>query len=128
MVETDIMTRTMRRTSFGNFIGSLIGNRVWKVGGLNGCASVTTVRSRKTWQFLCLCLLPFTALAGPLPAPPQLSAQSYMLLDFNSGQVLAESNPDLRMEPASLTKMMTAYVLSREVDRGTVAWLSLIHI
>ncbi len=60
--------------------------------------------------------------AGPLPAPPQLSAKSYMLVDYHSGRVLAESNADERMEPASLTKMMTAYVVSQEVDRGTVAW------
>lgn len=127
MVETDIITRTMRRTSFGNFIGSLIGNRVWKVGRQSGCAcaGAGVMSSRQALRvrlLLCLCILPLAALAGPLPAPPQLSAQSYMLLDFNSGQVLAESNPDLRMEPASLTKMMTAYVVSREVDRGTVAW------
>lgn len=60
--------------------------------------------------------------AGPLPAPPQLSAESYLLVDFLSGQVLAESNADASMEPASLTKMMTAYVVSQEVDQGTVAW------
>jgi len=61
-------------------------------------------------------------LAGPLPAPPQLSASSFLLLDYHSGQVLAEKEANLRIEPASLTKMMTAYVVSTEVERGTVAW------
>ena len=60
--------------------------------------------------------------AGPLPAPPQLSATSFLLLDHHSGQILAEKNADKRIEPASLTKMMTAYVVSVEVERGTVAW------
>ncbi|MGH8370705.1 MAG: D-alanyl-D-alanine carboxypeptidase, partial [Gammaproteobacteria bacterium] len=49
--------------------------------------------------------------ALPIPAPPQLAARSYVLMDANSGQILAASNPDQRTEPASLTKLMTAYVV-----------------
>jgi serine-type D-Ala-D-Ala carboxypeptidase (penicillin-binding protein 5/6) len=45
-----------------------------------------------------------------LPSPPALTAKSYLLVDFQSRQVLAARNPDERIEPASLTKMMTAYV------------------
>ncbi len=58
--------------------------------------------------------------AAPLPAPPQLSAESYLLIDFTSGAVLAEKNLDQRMEPASLTKMMTAYVVAQEIARGNI--------
>ena len=58
--------------------------------------------------------------AAPLPAPPQLAAKSYLLYDHTSGKVLASKEPDLRIEPASLTKMMTAYVVSEELERGSV--------
>jgi len=52
--------------------------------------------------------------AQTLPAaiePPFLSARSYLLLDFQSGKVLAARTPEARIEPASLTKLMTAYVV-----------------
>jgi len=58
--------------------------------------------------------------AAPLPAAPQLSANSYILFDHNSGKVLASQDPDKRIEPASLTKMMTAYIVSAELKRGSV--------
>lgn len=58
--------------------------------------------------------------AAPLPAPPQLSAKSYLLIDNTSGEVLAEKNPDERIEPASLTKLMTAYLVATEIKQGTV--------
>ena len=60
------------------------------------------------------------ASAAPLPAPPQLAAKSYLLFDHTSGKVLASKEPDLRIEPASLTKMMTAYIVSEELERGSV--------
>ena len=59
-------------------------------------------------------------LAAPLPAPPQLAADSYLLFDYTSGKVLASSEPDKRVEPASLTKLMTAYIVSAELERGSV--------
>ncbi|MFK8082247.1 MAG: D-alanyl-D-alanine carboxypeptidase family protein [Granulosicoccus sp.] len=58
--------------------------------------------------------------AAPLPAAPQLSADSYILYDHTSGAVLASQEPDKRIEPASLTKMMTAYIVSAELKRGSV--------
>ncbi len=42
------------------------------------------------------------------PAAPQIDAKAYVLMDFNSGKVLAEGNPDLRLDPASLTKSCPA--------------------
>lgn len=57
--------------------------------------------------------------AAPLiPAPPEIGAKAYILMDYQSGRVLAESNADLRLEPASLTKIMTAYVVFRELANG----------
>ncbi|MDD5033257.1 MAG: D-alanyl-D-alanine carboxypeptidase [Methylococcaceae bacterium] len=55
-----------------------------------------------------------------IPAPPELGAKAYILVDHNSGRVLAESNADQRLEPASLTKIMTAYVVFRELAKGNL--------
>ena len=59
---------------------------------------------------LTACLLPLTASAQLAPPPPALEAKAWLLLDVNSGQVLANQNADTRFEPASLTKLMTAYL------------------
>jgi D-alanyl-D-alanine carboxypeptidase (penicillin-binding protein 5/6) len=59
------------------------------------------------------------AAALPVPAAPAISAKAWMLMDFHSGRVLASENVDERMEPASLTKMMTAYVVYAELHRGS---------
>jgi serine-type D-Ala-D-Ala carboxypeptidase (penicillin-binding protein 5/6) len=56
----------------------------------------------------------------PMPAPPTLAASGYLLLDFDSNQVLAEKNADQRLEPASLTKIMTAHVVFRELQEGNI--------
>ena len=56
----------------------------------------------------------------PVPAAPQLGAQSYLLMDFNSGRVIVEHNADMRVEPASITKMMTAYVVFGELEQGKI--------
>jgi D-alanyl-D-alanine carboxypeptidase (penicillin-binding protein 5/6) len=56
----------------------------------------------------------------PTPAAPALGANSYILMDFNSSDVLVESNPDMRVEPASITKVMTSYVVFTEVAAGKI--------
>lgn len=53
-----------------------------------------------------------------LPTPPSIAANAYLLVDFNSGQVVAENNSDLSVEPASLTKMMTMYIIDNEIKAG----------
>ena len=60
------------------------------------------------------------ALSPLTPPPPKLAASGYMLMDFNSGQVLAEENMNQRLEPASLTKIMTAYVVFSELNNGQI--------
>lgn len=55
---------------------------------------------------------------GLVPAPPSINADSYILVDFDTGKVLVEHNPDLKLPPASLTKLMTAYILAQEVELG----------
>jgi serine-type D-Ala-D-Ala carboxypeptidase (penicillin-binding protein 5/6) len=56
-------------------------------------------------------LLTTAASAVPIPTPPTIDAKAYILTDFASGRVLAEQNADQRLEPASLTKIMTAYAV-----------------
>jgi D-alanyl-D-alanine carboxypeptidase (penicillin-binding protein 5/6) len=61
--------------------------------------------------------------ASPIftPAAPSVAASSYLLMDFNSGRVLAEKDSDKRVAPASLTKIMTVYVVFRELKAGHLA-------
>jgi D-alanyl-D-alanine carboxypeptidase (penicillin-binding protein 5/6) len=61
-----------------------------------------------------------TAVEIPIPDPPQLAAKGYLLVDHNSGSILAEHNADERLEPASLTKILTAYVVFRELAAGNI--------
>jgi D-alanyl-D-alanine carboxypeptidase (penicillin-binding protein 5/6) len=56
--------------------------------------------------------------AAPVPAPPRLNATGYLLIDMDSGKVLAEQDADQRLEPASLTKIMTAHVVFTELANG----------
>jgi D-alanyl-D-alanine carboxypeptidase (penicillin-binding protein 5/6) len=61
-----------------------------------------------------------TQAQNAIPAPPELAAKAYFLIDANSGTVLVEHNADVQLPPASLTKMMTAYVLAEEINAGRV--------
>jgi D-alanyl-D-alanine carboxypeptidase (penicillin-binding protein 5/6) len=59
--------------------------------------------------------------AKPIPDPPELNATSYFLVDYDSGRVLAEKTPDDPVEPASITKLMTAYLVDKAIAAGDVA-------
>ena len=61
------------------------------------------------------------ALAQQLPVPPTLAARSWLLLEMGSGQVLTAEKPDERIEPASLTKLMTAYLTFAALRQKTIA-------
>jgi len=63
-----------------------------------------------------------------VPAPPAISASGYLLMDADSGEVLIEHNADERLPPASLTKLMTSYVLSYELEQGQVSNSDLVTI
>ena len=64
----------------------------------------------------------------PIPDPPSLDADSYFLMDFDSGQVLAEKDPDQHIEPASITKLMTAYLVDRAIADGDLKLDELVTI
>jgi len=63
------------------------------------------------------------AFAAPsfIPTPPQLSASSYILMDAYTGDILVEHNADQMLPPASLTKLMTAYIIEYELARGNLS-------
>ena len=61
------------------------------------------------------------AMAQQLPIPPSLAAKSWLLLEMGSNQVLTTEKPDERLEPASLTKLMTAYLTFAAVRNKTIA-------
>ncbi|HEB63780.1 MAG TPA: D-alanyl-D-alanine carboxypeptidase [Gammaproteobacteria bacterium] len=55
-----------------------------------------------------------------IPQPPSVAARGYIVQDFNSGYVIAEKNADTRLEPASLTKLMTALVIFEKLREGEI--------
>ncbi|EBA01194.1 D-alanyl-D-alanine carboxypeptidase [Marinobacter sp. ELB17] len=63
-----------------------------------------------------------------IPAPPQIAGSSYVLMEPKSGQVIMENNSSERLPPASLTKMMTAYIVERELDEGRIAMGDMVPI
>ncbi|MBE0487481.1 MAG: D-alanyl-D-alanine carboxypeptidase [Halomonas sp.] len=63
-----------------------------------------------------------------IPSPPQLAAKSWFLMDADSGRVLVEHNADERLPPASLTKLMTAYLVERELDRGNITMNDMVRV
>jgi len=69
----------------------------------------------------CLFVGSVSAAITPNPSAPTIAAKSYILQDFASGRIIAESNADQRLPPASITKLMTAYVVSHELDAGNIA-------
>lgn len=56
-----------------------------------------------------------------VPSAPSVNAKSYVLMDYKTGHIIAESNLDEAHGPASLTKMMTSYIIGRELERATIS-------
>lgn len=75
-------------------------------------------------RVLFICLLAVTGFvhaALPIPAPPKLGASSWVLLDAGSNQILVEHDADKRIEPASITKVMTSYVVYDALKQGLIS-------
>lgn len=68
------------------------------------------------------------AAPAPTPPPPSPAAASWVLMDYATGQILVEGNPDQRVEPASITKIMTSYVVSAELAHGKIKLDDLVTI
>lgn len=84
-------------------------------------AKALNIPTRIALALICTLFLAWSAVHGATPRAPDVAGTSHVLMDFHSGRILSAAEPDLRVEPASLTKMMTTYVVLREVARGGVA-------
>ncbi len=63
-----------------------------------------------------------------IPPPPSVSASGFLLIDHNTGHVIAEKNVDQRLAPASLTKIMTVYVVGKELQAGNISITDMVTI
>ncbi len=77
------------------------------VGGFFFCASVA--------------LSPIAKAASIIPDAPQINAKGFILVDYTTGKVIAEGNADSQLAPASLTKMMTSYIIGKEIESGNIS-------
>jgi len=70
------------------------------------------------------------AVAAPriIPAPPQLATEGHILLDAATGTVIIEENAEMRLPPASLTKIMTSYIIASEIQQGRISLDDLVPI
>jgi D-alanyl-D-alanine carboxypeptidase (penicillin-binding protein 5/6) len=77
-----------------------------------------------------MCVLAFVAnqAIAAVPPAPKLPADAYFLMDATTGQVLVDHNGDLSLPPASLTKIMTSFVLAEEVDAGRASLDDMIKV
>lgn len=62
------------------------------------------------------------------PQPPEVAAKGFILIDYDTGKVLAEGHADDKLAPASLTKMMTSYVIGTEIKNGNVKTTDMVTI
>ena len=73
------------------------------------------------YAFIIVITIGNLAFASPIPPAPNLNVKAYVLMDFDSGMILASSNKDLTLPPASITKMMTAYLAFTELNENNVS-------
>jgi len=76
---------------------------------------------------LCFCVFSASA-AVVIPPAPSVAAKGFILMDFQTGNVIAEQNADIQIPPASLTKMMTSYVIGVEIANGNITETDLVTI
>ena len=92
--------------------------------GRRACYNRNPIFRRLTMKFALTLLLVFFSLpshAAELPRAPALVAKSYLLYDYTSNQVLVSKNGDERVQPASLTKLMTAYITFGAIKQGKLS-------
>jgi D-alanyl-D-alanine carboxypeptidase (penicillin-binding protein 5/6) len=75
-----------------------------------------------------LVINPLWAAGKPMPDVPSLEADSFYLMDFDSGRVLAEKNADKKVDPASITKLMTAYLVDKAIADGDISLEEMVTI
>ena len=90
------------------------------------------IRRGSPWVVLsvCLILMVDSSVAAPaiIPRPPEIAATSYILIDAVTGAIIVEENADEALPPASLTKIMTAYIAIEEIMNGNLSLSDPVHI
>ncbi|MFT2092719.1 serine hydrolase [Paraglaciecola sp. 2405UD69-4] len=76
---------------------------------------------------ICLCIFPSSA-AVVIPPAPNVASKGFVLMDFQTNKIIAEQNADIQIPPASLTKMMTSYVIGQELANGNISETDLVTI
>ena len=76
---------------------------------------------RYLYSIIIITMLGNLAYASPIPPAPNINAKAYVLMDFDSGMILASSNKELTLPPASITKMMTAYIAFTELKEKNIS-------
>jgi len=69
---------------------------------------------------LCTTSFAFSIQAEPMPSPPEVAAKAWVLMSYQSGQIIASENEQTQLAPASLTKIMTTYVVGKELEAGHI--------
>ncbi|MER2493242.1 serine hydrolase [Catenovulum sediminis] len=84
---------------------------------------------KRTLTLLCMSfvLVQFNV-AAITPSAPQVNAKGHILIDFNTGHVISQENADMQLAPASLTKMMTSYVIGLEIKNGNIKETDMVTI
>lgn len=78
--------------------------------------------------FICSFSVMTVQAAVVIPPPPTVDAKGFILIDFNTGKVIAEQNADIRLAPASLTKMMTSYIIGKEIELGNISETDMVTV
>lgn len=71
---------------------------------------------------------PSTLAAAPVVAPPALENKAFVLMDYDSGRILAQVNGDMPLPPASMTKMMTSYIVEQALKSGRLKTTDQVHV
>jgi D-alanyl-D-alanine carboxypeptidase (penicillin-binding protein 5/6) len=80
------------------------------------------------FRTLLLALFLISNVQAVVPEAPEINASGYLLMEMHSGKILVEKNADQRLEPASLTKIMTAHVVFEEIAKGKLKLNDMVHI
>jgi D-alanyl-D-alanine carboxypeptidase (penicillin-binding protein 5/6) len=80
------------------------------------------------FRTLLLALFLISNVQAVVPEAPEINASGYLLMEMHSGKILVEKNADQRLEPASLTKIMTAHVVFEEIAKGKLKLSDMVHI
>ncbi|MCC2605628.1 serine hydrolase [Planctobacterium marinum] len=91
------------------------------------------LRNNKLYSFVAAVALSVSAISNSIaavivPPAPEVNAQGHILLDYQTGHIISEQNADIRLNPASLTKMMTLYVIGQELNAGNIALTDMVTI